>query len=1496
LSKKQKKERTVLHKTINWIVAFAIAFIIIFILLFGFSQTQTFREYLRETIIAQADSSINGNLSIGSIEGSIFTSLKINDITLTSQLDTILSANKLELHISPLQILLRKIYIRKLLGNDISVHIKELKPGISNISTLSKSSGIKDSNSVVENTSEQDSPFPFIVQVNNIELLNLSFINKSFENLSSHRMNEFMNFNDLELRGINLKSKMLANIAEEDFQIIINQFTCSTNVSDFNIRSLSGAFHLSENFVEINKFNLVTDSSNISIDTKLVDLNLLTNVELSDFKNYPITLDLKAEPFTFYDLSRFLPELDFLKGSPNLDLEVDGVFGEINLRKLQLEYEQSYFDVSGKVSNLHTPDLLYLDVSFNNSRSNFNDVNTLLPELDLPDYKSLEVHDFSLTYKGKPAKFNTSFNGKVADGELKFNSKLDFSGPDFIYDIDFVTRDLDISELLETQSSLTTNGKLKGIGTDPTKLEAEFKLDAYNTIVNGYSIDSLTLDLTAKSKVMQLDISSIINEANTSIEGRLDLTNENSPIYDLSGNFENLNLAKFMESDEYESSLNFQFVTNGEGLNLDEMVGEFNLSFDESMMKSSFFEDASIDLELIKDNEYREINLVSNFVDFSITGDFLLQDAIDLLDYQTNLTSKIITQKINDLNPIADIESNQQFLVPEVDSTIFNKSLEFDFEFDFKDFELIALLIDQEELGIAGFGSGDVSNSSNSFSINSDLELDYFYTLTGEDLLYLSNLETNINFTKDNTSNSFDNLFGALSIGSDRIVAGSNVKNFTADFIFNQSKLIYNFSTEVDTFLTTEIDGSMQLVPGNQLLAIDNILVNYKDIPWKNKDRLFVELANDSLLINDLRIYSDSSFLKLDGILTGYSENDLVLVVDKLPGNLITYYAFDLYDENFIAQSKFTSNITGTLKKPKFDLDFRVDNITVDNNNLGNFQLYSNYSDNNLDVNMAFLDSLSNYEKPFFSAAGKIPFYFDSDKDYNEVSVGKLFTFSFEADSFNIASIGSIIPTVSNQQGFLNCDLSINGYNEGIELNGNLDLENITFRSTLNNLDYKSSAEIVFVDDEININNFTISNLRGSRIQGNLLANGNIKLTGFNIKNIDINFDGGLGVLGFRSQTVSPAVYGNLFLETRNTVKYTYANNINKLDGNILLKGMDLIYAPINTGYANSRDVVYEFKVDSSKIDKEEIKFNRLVNLRSRSRQTDNSNSTTNFDYLLNFKIDEEAKIDFILSSSFNQKLSVLADGDMRFASVGGQSSAQGQFTLLDGSKLEFFKVLDAEGFIRFDANIADPYLDIIATYNTIYNEPGGTTTPVAVKMNINGNYSSLGQNLAANSENIRVYSGQRNIDDGIPDLRYDAKNALSFILIGKPNFTLGAESGGTFADDIAVEAATSFLGSTLTSLLNSRIGDAINDIKFQRDAVDQNHYQFDVSGRIQNVRYSIGGNTKNFNNLSQANLKIEYLFNQNFLIRAERKSALRDITNEAAKISELGLRYIFVF
>ncbi|MBN1300887.1 MAG: hypothetical protein JW995_06695 [Melioribacteraceae bacterium] len=1497
---KKKKERTIFHKTVNGVILFALGAIFLITLLFGFSQTKTFREYLRESIIENVNSSIDGRLSIENIEGSIFTSLKLINVTLESNYDTVLNTDKIVMHFSPLHLLLKKLYFRKVSVNNLFFNYREIEKGTWNLNSLAKAE-TNDTVAIgpeVKIAEPEESTFPFTIQINSLSLANLNFSLQSYENLYSKDIYSKADFNNIQVLNLNLEARTFADFSSKDIQFVLNNLSFDSNIKLLDHVHLSGAFHLTDEMTSINKLNLETSHTNLKVDTKIDGLNLFEKVEYENFENYPVELYVKAEPFLFEDMSSLLESTSLLRGKVNFELEAEGNYGDLIITNLIANYENTELIGEGTLKNLQHPDDLFIKFRFNNSRVQYDDIIQLLPDLELPDFEDLELSRFDLSFEGSPLNFSADLDADVSEGSLSLQAELDLASVIPLYNIRFKTDNLNLENIISINSAINSEGRLVGSGFDPSDLNSNLNFIAHKSSINGYDLDSLNLQLTSESKNIELDFSGIINDARSEVAGNLDLQDINSPVYNLTGNVRQLDISKFTDESKDLSFLNFTFTSEGENFSLDDINGDFTLEFDESTYSDKYFDHASVELQLAKNQNHREINLRSNLIDFNIEGEFSLEDAISVISYQSETIGEIMSSKVDELNPVINSEEPDTDIIISVNNDIVSKKLAFNYDFEFKSFDLIAALMGEDDFGIKGGGSGFVNNDSSNFSVNMDLEFDHFYTLRNNEILYLSNLESNINFSRDNRINAFDNLFGALSISSDRIIAGSKVKNFNADFIFNDSRLFYNVDTEIDTFLTSSFDGSILLSPGMQRVIINSALLNYKDVQWKNKQQALIDFSPDSLEFVDFKLYNDSTTISITGLFTSIGENDLNFSIDNIPGDLLSYYLFDDKNRGIESTGNITSSLTGTIQDPKLVFDFTVSEIKLNNTVLGNFLLSGSYFRDNLDLSIKFIERKSDINEPQFLVTGNFPVTLFPDEGNSFIDSSRSLTVLLQADEFDIASFGSLIPMISKQQGYLNGNVNLNGTIDDLNYDGSLSLSKTKFLSLLNNLEYKVAASLTFNGKDITVDSVKIANLIGSRLNGELVGNGKIKLDGFLLNEIDMNVSGGLGVLGNRSKSVSPAIYGNLFVQAKDKWNFTYKQNKSKFTGTFLLREADLTFSPLQNSYTSS-DIIYTFKIDSSKLDKEEIKFAKLVNSKSSVKGNKSLQKFFNFDYSINVEIENEAKIEFILSPSFNQKLIVLADGNMRYESLGEDLRAQGQFNLLEGSKLEFFKVLDAEGYIRFETSISDPFLNIIATYTTdYYTTVDSPPTPVAVKMKINGSFSELGKNLTASKDNILVYVGSKNISDNIPDYRYSEVDALSFILIGSPANDLSKDKGAF--SGFAQELSDSFLGSALTSLVNSRVGDAINDIKLSTTGQET---RLSVSGKIENVRYSVSSalndkdqNTNLFKNINKANIRIEYLFSPKFLIRMERKNSITDFSGTEDNIYELGLKYLIVF
>lgn len=1491
-TEKPKVKRSLFRKIINVFIGIFLGLVFLSLAILGFSQTRTFREFVREKVIAIANKELNGKLNIERIDGTILTSLYLKNTSIVLDNDTLLYAHKIEVKTSPLQILLKKIYVRKVLLEDVKFSLLEDSAGTWNLSKLIKPKP--------EDTTK--STFSFIVQAVDVQFKNIQFTRQTFQNRNSTQVYKNMNFDDLRISDLNFSAQAFADVPNSEYSILIKNLSFKPNLSRFTLKTISGDFAVTKEFASIRNLKFITDSSDVRINARLDSLNLLGNVKLEDFKNYPLSIDLTANPFNFDDLSSFINSTEILKGNPSFELKAKGKFGGFRIDKLALDYRNTHVDMSGRVLNLNEPRKLYIQAKMSNTSADYRDVNALLPSLKLPEFAKLKVSDLNVEYEGEPTNFKSKLLGNVDNGKVYVDATMDVGRRPMTYDIKFETENLNLEPVLNFNTNLNSKGSIVGKGTSPADLAADIKLNVLNSVFNQTPIDKFDLSSNAQNRTIKLEVDGKSNGAQGVISGNVVFDQDTVPSYNINGSLKNVNLAKFVNDKHYDSNLNFKLNAQGRHFDPDEINGSFTVALDSSRLEDKEIDHSSIAGSFKTDSTHREILLSSDFVDFGINGSFSLKKAIELLTYESKTITGIVADKVKELNPLAIVNHETKVDTVAHDlPDIVNEDLKFNYNFKFKDFQLIAMLMGNDQLDIAGTGSGTVSNLGGNFSISTELNLDYLVMMEKNRTIYLSDFETDLNFTRDNNYLSFDRIFGTASITGKRFYSGSNIKSISADITFNQSKLFFSTSASYEDLATVDFEGIIKMTPREQQLLVDKASVQYAGTDWINKDTLKMFFNPDQFKIANWSLYRDKSKISLDGIIESSGKQNLTLYAANISGDLLERYLLGMNDGLLSADGEMKTKIGGEYHNPTINIDLSVKNLKYTGTKLGNIVGKLDYSDKKINTSFMFLDTAYNMSKPLITATGLIPINLDFGTIENRLLENEDLALQLKSDDFNLSSLGNLLPQVFDQSGILRADLTVTGKINAPIYGGYLNLTQCKFKTIYNNLEYHAGLKLHVDNKGIAVDSLIVANPPNSKYPGAITGTGNILLDGFKIKDLNFQFNGNLAVLGEQSQSVSPNLYGDLLIGTDGDWTLTMRNNKLYFRGNILLQQTDLTYVTSEayTGSSN-KNFDFVFVEDSTKVDKELLRFKKFL---SRERNIKNSSDGTaapiNFDYDIGIFAENPARLTFILSQAANQRLIVEMRGDLKYSSVGGESRAQGAFDLMSGSKLEFFKTFDATGTIRFETDIANPYLDVTATYTSDYIDPrneSAGTQEVAVKIKIKGSLSELGKSLANNPESIGVYVGARNIQNNVRDGRYDYADAFSFILTGKFKDDLTAQDRAQVAGQTNAigNTATSFLGSVLTSFVNSAVGDLVNNISINQTG---DYTKVSLSGRIQNLRYTFGGTTEVFQNIGKANIKFEYLFNPRFMIRLERRDPIStSSTSIEEKVSEFALKYRFDF
>ncbi|RKY90408.1 MAG: hypothetical protein DRQ13_12670, partial [Ignavibacteriae bacterium] len=257
--KDPKIKRSLFRKIVNGFIYFGVGIIAALLMLFAFSQTSTFRDWLREKVVSTVNSSINGELSIERIDGTVFTALILNNTALLQGRDTLLFAEKIELRTSPLKILFKTIHFRKIELTNAKIHFLKDEAGELNISKLTKPS-----EEVAEVEDSVSSDFTFKIQVADLSLNNVDFNLQSFENINSTEVYDTLYTDDLRLKNINLSLNAFADFSSKEIRLGINNFSVKPNLRGFKLENLTGDLLINNDEVIVSGLNIKTLRSNIA--------------------------------------------------------------------------------------------------------------------------------------------------------------------------------------------------------------------------------------------------------------------------------------------------------------------------------------------------------------------------------------------------------------------------------------------------------------------------------------------------------------------------------------------------------------------------------------------------------------------------------------------------------------------------------------------------------------------------------------------------------------------------------------------------------------------------------------------------------------------------------------------------------------------------------------------------------------------------------------------------------------------------------------------------------------------------------------------------------------------------------------------------------------------------------------------------------------------------------------------------------------------------------
>ncbi len=1503
-------------KVLKYLRGFLYFLLIFIVAVLVFSQTSLFRSILKDQLTTIINESLQGRVEIGSIEGTLVTSLIVNDIRVSDTLhNEIAFIKRLEVYPRLLEILSGRIHVHKIRIEGLWADLVVDSSGVLNLMKI-----LPKSKEEVKDTVSK--PFPYVLMAGTVEIVNSSVYYRKWDKIYSKETFVSMNMNDLRIPKLDIKlNDIKIDLAKGIYAVDIEQFMIEPNCTNTPKISMTGELKLDGRIIDVNDLSIITNKSEIALDYFTDELNPFDNFTMDSLKAAKFAMTLEGKPFHFDDLTTVLDGFDLIKGPMDLELQASGDMKNTKVANLSVEALTTKLYLTGTILNLLDYEKMRILADIKKSVLNPMDIHTIMPTLDIKQYLDFPTVTIdSIGFYGAPLTFTGGLGLRSANGDINGTYSFDFSKPQSLYEIDLNTQNLNISKYINFPVNLTSKIRAKGTGFNPENAIFELDFDGTQSLAGKYLFDRLSIKTKGASGKIGLELKTVLGVQNGELSGEIDFSNMKRPVYSITSAFNSVDLEYFIGDSSLSSALNFTFDAEGEGFDPNDMVLSANLNLLDTRIKGDSLGeiDASIKLFATPDMQ-KDILISSNLFTISAAGTF---------DYSTlgNSLSRESEKLVADVSRIllnyypdffedssASVAGRSTVNSPTNFSITTNDSLAYSFQV--KDLGPLRNFLKLKTFDIEGSVSGHIVLNPQrvSYYLKNDLDRFRFRASDTSSIFILWGSQSEIKLEHPSDNISIGSLNGSVKSLTKKIFLLNNGKTDTltnTEVVMTLEKAMLDLE-RVDINYNDMLKARVALVVDfmKDSLELDmyETKVNYKGYEVENIENTVLAFSNDAFFIKNFSLgRGEKKMLTLDARITRTTLDTKMKLENLTLQELMKDVLQQAFNQPVDANLNFEVVATGTYDDPLITTNFTINEFKYKNEQLGKFVLTAVYEDEVITPVGKFYSGSTTGNDSLLSLTGVIPYKISFSEGIFDFVKDKETDIKIASDNFSLSALNGLVPNVEELQGILQSRIQMKGFYPNLVRSGSAEIKNGLFKVSMTKLYYGLQMGITLSDSSLVLNQFVLSNEGEVGIYGKLKGSGDLRIRGYEVVAGDLKFGGQLTVLENLQRTKELPVFGKMVISTNQDITVKMASNNLTVNASINIDKMDVTMPPSQNSVANAGDN-YIYKYQRYNLPGENASDSAIIALFNDVEVVDDTTVIVaekglpfNFDYQVKITMSKDSKMTMIFSQESNQKLTTYLEGELIYEKIRGYENVQGELTVSDESRLEFLNIRSfvATGILRFEKEIFNPYLDIVANYNSYYvfsTKGASNEQPVQVKIKLKGSLDELSTTFAKASDNIAVYVGEDNIRNEVPSPQYDKADAVWFILTGKFKSDLTEADKNSAEGQISTiqGTATTVAGSLLGGLLSNYLGDYVKSLDVRASG---GQTKFSLSGQISNIKYSFGGTTNVFQDLSSATFKFEIPVIKNFLIRIERRESVGDGSSSSTMINEMGLKYKIEF
>jgi len=1535
-------------------ITYYICVILVFgiITLIGYTQTRSFKTYLRDFLLNESSTALNGELQLGAIDGNLATGFKVNGVTVTHGGIELFSAQRIEVKYDPFGFFFKRVGMSNVVIVKPRIFIYRSLDGSTSISRL------------IKPIPTDTTPSSWSITIKRLELADAEVLFVDSLLLHQRQLGEsalppdsVIDYARIHLTSLALvasgqiqnttydaKIKTLSGSIDHD-----GQFSSALlapggqHLPLFVLEHMNGDFLLTKNEVRIRNMSIETPRTHLRFDGGIQGVDIAHLSSITELKSTPIELSLTADDIDTKELKQFLyPSVDFLDRTLKIQLKAQGSLGTLNVENLSIQTRLSLVKFRGQVRNIHHPREIEMTVEANNNTIAPHDLLDYLPGLHLPDLTFLGSVNYSLSYEGRPLDFKTRFAGSSAVGSVIIDGKMKFGPESTAYSGTVAVHSVTLETILKNQkytSNLNAKVTIDGAGFDPRTMTGIAKVEMDSSRFKGLSVQHSVVVFDIADGIIRSHIAASVGSGTYELSSFLKYVQKDSTCYTISGRIRSLDLADLLNDPQYGSDLSFDLAASG-SMGASTRSDTVETRFYHSTFASQQFESAQAKAILqVKDSVQSILHITSTLGDLMVKGSFTPASFIAAWENSYRLVTEGVAYRFQSLDSIRAFNKSMstplQFQPSHISGV---KPIDAHYRLLVKDFTPIGVFI---HVPLAGQGSveGDVVGDSLKMELRGMAHLDQFELDTGSDTLTTDTASIKYLFSGIGYANLLKDFYASVEPDlKDFEVNGFHFNRLSGNMNVVSDSSKFQILAFIDSTAHIEIEGRSHVDTSVMKFEIARLRAEIGQYVAENKDIVRLIVGRDGSRITELTMahhgeeatvvghFSPGGISDLNISLNHFLLSDLKQILYRGP--------YGRSSIRFDGQLQAVSLFRGSFKHPDIDIMMYAENVnaidSVQNKRraLGKIDSHISYFEHTLGLAVkctrqtggpgAVPDLLLNGSLPYeFVLAREAPHKLEGNVDLTLKSTG-----------MNLEILDPFIPVISNLSGLMTCDMAMKGSIDAPQYTGSMSIRNARFIFDPLEMPFVLNGDLIPAGDGIQLERFTVQNDPQERFHvGTMNVSGNFTLLGLKFKEFDIVAKGDLKVMSEEKRLAGQKLYGNLFAATGPLGLVWQGNLIaSMVRGEMFVKDAALILPPDrDIEFVRANLVNITFKDDTSSanlknteaggVSPDKIKFNQVLShtakgdasLSPLAKQVHNS-FLDGISYDVSIETQGPTTLRFIFSTQTSEELFADLQGRLYFNRTPALSRLTGQVDVSNRSYYNFFKKFDATGKLLFTGNILNPELDVSATYQgthdttsssqSQFNSAASKAPQVLVTMKITGTRNEPKTKI---SLSYKTFSEK----DWTPWAFGDEEaNALTFILSGQfSNELTDQQRRGLIGSNLGLAVASGMVLGPVNEELRRRTLGIIQsvDVAYSGGQIGQSDLR--VTGQVGTAVYRMGGRV--LTDLTNANVSVEFPMSsivnseryRNLILTFERRVEGIQNTEEQRRASNgIRLFYRFIF